>query len=65
MDADPTAALQNIRHQFATSRRKTNASEAATTQILANGRVILDRGHNLLAWFSDAERTGWIPSPRR
>jgi hypothetical protein len=54
-----------MRDQLAAQLRKAAAIEAATARLLVIGRATLERSHDLLAWFSHAERSGWIPGRDR
>ena len=65
MDDDSATTLQGMRDQLAAQLRKAAAIEAATARLLVIGRATLERSHDLLAWFSHAERSGLIPGRDR
>ena len=52
--------IWDMREQLAARQRDAAAAVAATAQLLATGRATLERSREVLAWFSRAEKSGWI-----
>jgi hypothetical protein len=65
MQDDVAAALRDMRDQHTVQQQQMIAIDAATMQLLTNGRAALEQGRRLVEWFNRAQQAGRIPAPHR
>jgi hypothetical protein len=51
MENDLTSALRDMRIEREAHARAMVADRSATAKLLADNRAVLERGHELIAWF--------------